>query len=179
MESNMKSKNLMQPIETGITSLNKWLSIVAAVFCALIMIIATIDVITAKVFSTSVPGAQGLIEEFNVVAVFLTIAYVAHERGHVRITLFERWMSDKLILAFKLLGYIIGTCICSFCCWRAWTLLLESIEQHTQKYGAIDFPVWPFQITVVLGFALLAITFLLLFVKEMLPRRDEPVPDHS
>lgn len=167
----MKSKNRMLPIETGITSVNKWCSFIAAIFGALIMAIATIDVITAKLFAMSVPGGKHLIEEFNVILVFLAVAYVAHERGHIRINILERWMSDRLASAFKLLGHLIGALAIGFCTWRAVAMLLESFAQHSYKYAAIDFPLWPFQMVVVLGCALLTITFIMLFIKEIMASR--------
>jgi TRAP-type C4-dicarboxylate transport system permease small subunit len=163
----MKSKNWLLPVETGITSLNKWLSIGAAIFGGLIMIIATVDVITAKVFDTSVPSGKQLIEEFNVLLVFLAIAYVTHARGHIRITLLERWMSAGVARAFRLFGHVVGALCIGFCAWRAVALLSESLAQHAQKYGAINFPLWPFQTALLLGLALLSITFIMLFVKEI------------
>jgi TRAP-type C4-dicarboxylate transport system permease small subunit len=172
----MKSKNGMIPAETGITSVNKWLSFVAAFFGALIMIIATVDVITAKFFATSVPGGKHLIEEFNAVVVFLALAYVTQERGHIRITLFEQRMPARL--AFRLVGHALGALIVGFCTWRAVALVLDSIAQHSYKYGAIDFPLWPFQAVVVLGCALMTITFILFFIRE-LRLRDRDKPGHD
>lgn len=163
----MKNKSWMLPVGTGITSVNKWLSIGAAIFGGLIMIIATVDVITAKFFDTSVPSGKQFIEEFNVLLVFLAIAYVTHERGHIRITLLERWMSARLAHAFRLFGYVVAALCIGFCAWRAAALLLETLAQHAQKYGAINFPLWPFQMVLLLGLALLTLTFIMLFVKEM------------
>jgi len=171
----MKSKNWMLPAETGITSVNKWLSFVAAFFGALIMIIATADVITAKFFATSVPGGKHLIEEFNAVVVFLALAYVTQERGHIRITLLEQRMPARVAHVFRLLGHALGALIVGFCTWRAWVLVLDSFAQHSYKYGAIDFPLWPFQMMVVLGCALFTITFIMLFIRELrLRERDKP-----
>jgi TRAP-type C4-dicarboxylate transport system permease small subunit len=174
----MKSKNGMIPAETGITSVNKWLSFVAAFFGALIMIIATVDVITAKFFATSVPGGKHLIEEFNAVVVFLALAYVTQERGHIRITLFEQRMPARVAHAFRLVGHALGALIVGFCTWRAVALVLDSIAQHSYKYGAIDFPLWPFQAVVVLGCALMTITFILFFIRE-LRLRDRDKPGHD
>jgi TRAP-type C4-dicarboxylate transport system permease small subunit len=166
MESKMKSKNWILPFETGVTSVNKRLSIGSTIFVGLIMIIATVDVITAKLFGVSVPSGKQLIEEFNVLLVFLAIAYVTHERGHIRLTILERWMSNRLAHTFRLLWYVIGALVTGFCTWRAVALVLDSFTHHAQKFGAMYFA-WPFQAVTVLGFALLTITFIMLFVKEI------------
>jgi TRAP-type C4-dicarboxylate transport system permease small subunit len=164
----MASRNWILPIEDKILSIDKWLSYIAAAFGALIMIIATVDVISAKIFSVSVPGGKQLIEEFNVIIVFLAIPYVAIERGHIRISLFDRFLSDKVTKILTLFGHALGACVISFCTWRAWVLLADSITQHSYKYGIIDFPLWPFQTVVLLGFGLLAISFIFLFIKGLM-----------
>jgi TRAP-type C4-dicarboxylate transport system permease small subunit len=163
----LKSKNLLPSVETGVTSVNKWLSIGAAVFGALIMIIATVDVISAKVFKTSVPNGKQFIEEFNVLLTFLAIAYVTHERGHIRITILEQWLSARVGHICRLFGHVVGALCIGFCTWRAVALLQDSFAKHAYKHGVLDFPLWPFQMVVLLGFALLTITFIMLFVKEV------------
>lgn len=163
----MKSNNWMLPVETGITSVNKWLSIGAAVFGALIMVIATVDVITAKVFDTSVPNGKQFIEEFNVLLIFLAIAYVTHARGHIRISILDRWVSAGVGHALRLFGHVVGALCIGFCTWRAIALLQDSFAKHAYKHGVLDFPLWPFQTVVLLGFTLLTITFIMLFIKEI------------
>jgi TRAP-type C4-dicarboxylate transport system permease small subunit len=175
----MASNNWILPVEDKILSIDKYLSYIAAVFGALIMIIATVDVITAKIFSVSVPSGKQLIEEFNVIIVFLAIPYVAIERGHINITLFDRWMSHKFARIVKLFGHTLGALVSGFCTWRSWILVADSFAQHSYKYGAIDFPLWPFQLVVLLGFALLTISFIVLFIKELvisqkIPPSSEP-----
>jgi TRAP-type C4-dicarboxylate transport system permease small subunit len=173
----MTSKNWLLPVEDKITSIDKWLSYIAAVFGALIMIIATVDVITAKIFSVSVPGGKQMIEEFNVIIVFLAIPFVAVERGHINISLFDRFLSDIVAKILKLFSHALGACVTGFCTWRAWVLLADSIAQHTYKYGAIDFPLWPFQLVVLVGFGLLAVSFIILFIKTLMaPEKKSASP---
>jgi TRAP-type C4-dicarboxylate transport system permease small subunit len=168
----MKRKNWLKPVENGITSLNKWCSFLAAFFVALIMVIATIDVITVKLFSFSVPAGKNFIAEFNALIVFMAISYVAIERGHIRITIIENRVSAGIAHAFKLLGHALGALTIGFCTWRAMILVLDSYNRHIYKYGALDYPLWPFQLVSVVGFALLAITFIMLFIKEVKSPRN-------
>jgi TRAP-type C4-dicarboxylate transport system permease small subunit len=172
----MASKNWILPVEDKILSIDKWLSYIAAVFGALIMLIATVDVITAKIFSVSVPAGKQLIEEFNVIIVFLAIPFVAIERGHINIALFDRWMSKTFARIMKLFGNALGALVSGFCTWRSWILVADSFAQRSYKYGAIDFPLWPFQLVVLLGFALLTISFIVLFIKELLISQKMPPP---
>ena len=170
----MASKNWILPVEDKILSIDKYLSYIAAIFGALIMLIATVDVITAKIFSVSVPAGKQMIEEFNVIIVFLAIPYVAIERGHINIALFDRWMSKSFARIMKLFGHALGVLVSGFCTWRSWILVADSFAQRSYKYGAIDFPLWPFQMVVLLGFALLTISFIVLFIKELTISQKSP-----
>ena len=82
--------------------LAKWLVYIAAISAAFIMTIAVIDVISSKAFDWSIPSSIDFIGELNVLLVFLAIAYTAQERGHIRITILDRFMSPGLYFAVRI-----------------------------------------------------------------------------
>jgi TRAP-type C4-dicarboxylate transport system permease small subunit len=125
------------------------------------VLLAVTDVIGYKLFSHGIPGASDLIEEFNVILVSMAIAYVQLERGHIRITVLEKFMSAGLSYGMRLAGYIIGILVCGLLSWRALILLQNMIENAVRKVGAIYFPLWPFSLALFLGFSFLTIAFII------------------
>jgi TRAP-type C4-dicarboxylate transport system permease small subunit len=155
-------RNLLLAVDTWVTRVCKWLSMVAAFCGGLMMIIAVIDVIGHSFFRIAIPMGVEFIEELNVYLVFLAIAYVALERGHIRITVVERLMPNGLILVFRLLGCLIGIAVFSFASLQALKYTLYGISVPLEKSGVIDFVRWPFIMGVFIGFSLLVISFILL-----------------
>ena len=71
------------------TAVSKVLTIIAAGSMAALMIVNVTDIIGTKFFLRSVPGALDISEELMVLVTLLPIAFLALERGHIRITLLE------------------------------------------------------------------------------------------
>ncbi|UCH07815.1 MAG: hypothetical protein JSV55_02155, partial [Deltaproteobacteria bacterium] len=76
-----------------VTKVTRWLAILGAVSLAVLMVVNFIDIIGTKFFLRSVPGALDISEELMVLLTLFPIAFVALERGHIRITLLEGRMT--------------------------------------------------------------------------------------
>lgn len=165
----MKGKNLLLSSSDGFTRVTRWLAIAAAACLGVTMLIGTIDVVGTKFFSWPVPGAKEIIEELNVGIVFLAIAFVAIGRGHIRITILERFMPKVLNFSFGILGYVAGILLSAFLSWRAFVLLQSSIQNHILKGGGeLLLPVWPGTLICFVGSGFLLTAFMLLLCKKII-----------
>jgi len=136
------------------------------------MVIAVVDVIGSKSVGWSVPSSVAFISELNVLLVFMSIAYVTRERGHIRITILEKFMSPGVNFAVMLFLYVLAIITCGLCSWRAVALIQTAIETNAIRSGAIDFPTWPSNVAVLIGFALMTIVYILLFARAIINKTN-------
>ena len=101
-----------------------------------------------------------------VLVTLLPIAYIALERGHIRITLLEEHLPSIVRFALEVIQYAIAALITGFITVRAFAELRKTIEVMTLK-GGIDLPVWPANAVVVVSFGFLTLVWLLLLAKRL------------
>lgn len=144
----------------------RWLTILAAVCIAVLMVVNFFDIIGSKFFLKSVPGALDISEELMVCLTLLPISYVALERGHIRITLLEERMPARVQLILRILQYLIATLISGFITARVFVQFQKTLRIMQLKEG-IDLPIWPGNLAVTLSFGILTVVWVLLLVKTL------------
>jgi TRAP-type C4-dicarboxylate transport system permease small subunit len=142
------------------------LAILAAVSIAILMIINFTDIIGTKFFLRSVPGALDISEELMVFLTLLPIAFVALERGHIRITLLEGRMPLAVRFVLQIIQYVIATLITGFITWRVFVQFQKTLEFMQLKEG-LDLPVWPANLVTVVSFGFLTLVWIVLLAKTV------------
>jgi len=153
---------LFAVFDSWLTRVCKWLAVIAAIVCGLMMVIAVIDVMAHQLFRYAIPMGVEFIEELNVLLVFLVIAYVALERGHIRITVLQPLFPSGLVHVLRILGHLLGIVTFGIAAWQSWEYMLYAISVPLEKMGVIDFVRWPFIGAVFLGWSLLVLSFIAL-----------------
>jgi TRAP-type C4-dicarboxylate transport system permease small subunit len=148
------------------TKITRWLAILAAVCIAVLMIVNFTDIIGTKFFFRSVPGALDISEELMVFLTLLPIAFVALERGHIRITLLEGRMPPAVRFILQIIQYVIATLITGFITWRVFVQFQKTLEVVQLKEG-IDLPIWPANLATVISFGFLTLVWMLLLAKTV------------
>ena len=144
----------------------KWMTVLAAICIALLMVVNFTDIIGTKFFLRSIPGALDISEELMVLLTLLPIAFVALERGHIRITLLERRMSSTVRLILQIIQYVIATGITGFITWRVYIQFQTTLKFMQLKEG-LDLPIWPANLAVVISFGFLTLIWFLLLLKTL------------
>jgi TRAP-type C4-dicarboxylate transport system permease small subunit len=153
------------------TRVTRWLVIVAAVAIGFLMVVNFFDIIGTKFFGVSIPGALDLSEELMVLVTLLPIAYIALERGHIRITLLEEHLHVSVRYALEVIQYALAAVITGFVTLRAFAQLMMTLENMELKTG-IDLPIWPANVVVVVSFGFLTLVWLLLLAKTLVVGRQ-------
>ena len=153
--------------ESAIEKATKWLTSIASVCLGIMMFLSVFDIIGAKVFKTSIPGTILIVEELMVIMLFLAIAYVQYERGHIAITLVYNRMNAKAVYIVDVVKNATGMVLFGFITWRSFVLLQNAIRMMAIKPGEIDIPLWPSILTVFVGSALLTVTYIFFFLKKI------------
>jgi len=127
-----------------------------------IMLLTVTDVILRKTVHKAIFGLYGITEEYLMVAlVFLSISYVYSKGGHVRVTLFEKYipeyakmMIDKTLeimaLAFFVLLAVAG-----------WQAAFEAWEYNEISSSGLGYPLAPAIFMVFLGCATTSLRILI------------------
>ena len=150
-----------------VTKTTRWLAIVGAISIAVLMILNFTDIIGTKFFLKSIPGALDISEELMVLLTLLPIAFVALERGHIRITLFEGRMTPTVRFVLRIIQYGMAALITGFITWRVFVNFQKTIHVTQLKKG-IDLPVWPSNLAIVISFGFLTLVWLLLLTKTLI-----------
>jgi TRAP-type C4-dicarboxylate transport system permease small subunit len=148
------------------TKITKWLAILAAVSIAVLMIINFTDIIGTKFFLRSVPGTLDISEELMVLLTLLPIAFVALERGHIRITLLEGRLPRAVRFVLQIIQYVIATLITGFITWRVFVQFQKTLEVVQLKEG-LDLPIWPANLVTVVSFGFLTLVWIVLLAKTV------------
>ena len=173
-ESALATGNEPPPLEYGpvdgfYTRLTRWFSYLAGAALLVIVVICVIDVISWKFFSWPFPSQQGLVKHLNVALVFLAVGYVQMERGSVAIELLQDSFGLRGVgkLAVRVFASVLGAGVCLFCAYRGWFLLSDLFHTHAVDTGVWRFPIWPFEMTMVVGWFLLGVAFLFTVARDV------------
>jgi TRAP-type C4-dicarboxylate transport system permease small subunit len=149
------------------TKITRWLVILAAVCIAVMMVVNFTDIIGTKFFLRSVPGALDISEELMVLLTLLPIAFIALERGHIRITLLEEHLPSAVRFVLQIVQYVIAMLITGFITWRVFVQFQKTVEVMLLKEG-IDLPIWPANLAAVIAFGFLTLVWMLLLAKTLI-----------
>jgi TRAP-type C4-dicarboxylate transport system permease small subunit len=141
-------------------------AVVAALVSAGIMLGVVMDVSRRQTIGGSIPGMLELVETFMVVVVFLGLAHAEAVGAHVRMGLVTRALPE-------LAGRIVRMAAMAVCMlgslWFTWATgrrALFAMEIAEVKPGLLRFPVWPARGVIAIGFALLALEYVVRIWEE-------------
>lgn len=166
----MENKTAWQKIDNLLSRVAKWFVYVAAASAGVMMAIAVIDVIGSKFFNRGILGTGEMIEELNIILVFMAVAYVQLDRGHIRIAIIENVLAPWANHILVMFGNLMGIFIFAFMSWRTLVLLKKHILIQVTKEGAIHFLLWPFSLAMFMGLVLLTIVYVAVFIKGLAGR---------
>ena len=155
-----------------IAKITKWLTIVAACCIAMMMVILFLDIFGTKFFHVSIPGALDISEELMVFLTLLPLAYLAAEKGHIKITLLESHLPPGIRFIVEIVQYLIATAICGIITWRVFVQFQKTFQFLTLKEG-IDLPIWPSNLVTVIAFGFLTLVWFLQLAKTLVTKLED------
>ncbi len=146
----------------------------------LILLILTVDIICTKVFSWSITGAKAFVEMLMVLLVFLTIPFVTADRNHIVVDLIK--FPRKVARVLDVIQYLFGFLLSGFFVWRTFVFLQEAVASKKIMLGTegwLNFPLWPIAISIVFGFVLTALIYIMqLIIAVGFPENKQPAQEH-
>ena len=126
---------------------------IAAVVAFLVALVGTIDVVTTRVLDQAIPGAFELSEAGLVLMVFLGLAVVTREKGHIKVDIITNRMNKHAQLICSLFALVLTTCFLGLMTWQMWSLALKSWKIKEMATGLLPFPIYPVKAAALLGLA--------------------------
>lgn len=132
---------------------------VSAAIVGLMMALTTVDVVLRYLFNSPIPGVYTLCEMLMVGIVYLAIAYVQQQKGHVRVDVFIDLLQGPPRLAFELAVLILALVCFSLATWQTGFQAWDAWVTGDYAMGLIPFPYWPAKAILSIGLGLLCLRF--------------------
>ncbi|WP_346914550.1 TRAP transporter small permease [uncultured Roseibium sp.] len=135
-------------------------------FAMMLLVIA--NAISRFLFNAPVAGAFEVTESMLTVLIFLSLALTQYEGGHIQVVLLTQRLPHGLQKLARLFALALGAVFFAWCSQAAWGYALKSFAINEQQWGAIRYPLYPVKFMVFFGLILLAIQYVLGFVRELI-----------
>ncbi len=148
--------NLLKTSNRVVETLSTSGAVVGGAGLVVLMLVATAGAIGRKM-GYPVPCSLEACETIMFASVFLGMASVALQGGHINVTLFTQRFSSQtqaLIDAFVLL---LSAGVFGLLTWSSWGLAWKWFLIREVRLGAFPWPIWPFRFLFVVGMGLIAL----------------------
>lgn len=136
-------------------------SILAGVALIITALLCTVDSLSAKIFSFSIPNGTDLVTYLNIPIVFLSMGFIQVERGNTVVDLVSNKFPGAVQKAVQIFGYLLGAFISIFLAVCEFNLTMNKLSTGARSSAAGNsFVVWPFALVVAIGYLLVGIAFL-------------------
>ena len=145
-------------VDAIVVKIFRYISYPAAILLVIIALIATINVITSKLFSWIVPSNIDWITYLIIPVVFLSLAHVQLDRGLVTVDFISSHYPKKLKDTIDIISDVLLIFINAFIGYRGFVLMFDKIAtKEMSSTDAGSFYLWPF--CLILGFGMFCFAF--------------------
>lgn len=131
-------------------------AVVGGVGIVILMLLATAGAIGRKL-GHPVPDVLEACETIMFASVFLGMAYVALQRGHINVTLFTQRLSPRAQTILDAGVLLLAAAVFGMLTWSSWGLAWKWFLIREVRLGAFPWPIWPFRFLFVVGMGLIAL----------------------
>ena len=128
-------------------------------------IIVSIDVIARKLFAVSLGGADELSGYAFAIGAAWSFAFVVLVRGNVRVDALYVHLPAALAAILDLVALLALLAFASVVAWYGWDVMAGSFSRGARSNSSLAVPLWMPQVLWWLGYAMFALTLLLLIAR--------------
>jgi TRAP-type C4-dicarboxylate transport system permease small subunit len=132
---------------------------------AVMTVIEVLNAVGRKLFMPF-PCALESVESLLVISVYMGVAIVALERGHVAVTLLTDRFSPSVQYALDAFANLLGALTFGFFATGAWIEAFKAQSHIEIRIGVYRFPLWPFKLIFAFGLTLLVIQLCVNVIKH-------------
>ena len=148
--------NLLNASNRFAEKLSRLGAVVGGTGIVILMLLATAGAIGRKL-GHPVPNSLEACETIMFASVFLGMAYVALQRGHINVTLFTQRLSPRAQAILDAFVLLLAATIFGLLTWSSWGLAWKWFLIREVRLGAFPWPIWPFRFLFVVGMGLITL----------------------
>jgi TRAP-type C4-dicarboxylate transport system permease small subunit len=148
---------VLDRIGRGYLVVEESLVIVAGMFVIVMMLITMADVVMRSFFNSPLEGAYEITEFMMAGVVFLGLAYMQREKGHLAIEIFTERMPPWARSVVRMFGYLVALMLFSAIAYETTELAYEAWDIQDYTMGAARLPLWPVKSAIAFGSILFCI----------------------
>ena len=150
--------------------INFWLISIGSLLLFFMLAIDLANVIGVKFGKEVVPAGKTFIEEFMAVLVYIGMAYVLLERGHIKTEILQKHFLPPFRFASDALSYLVIASTSAFIFWINIRVAIDCFQQNATFPDKILVPIGPFILTISISFLSLALCAVLLLIRDCLSK---------
>lgn len=148
--------NLLNASTRFVETLSKTGAVAGGSGIVILMLLATAGAIGRKL-GHPVPCSLEASETIMFASVFLGMAYVALQGGHINVTLFTQRLSTRAQTILDTVVLLLSAAVFGLLTWSSWGLAWKWFLIREVRLGAFPWPIWPFRFLFVVGMGLIAL----------------------
>ena len=148
--------NLLNTSTRFVETLSKTGAVAGGSGIVILMLLATAGAIGRKL-GHPVPCGLEASETIMFASVFLGMAYVALQDGHINVTLFTQRLSIRTQTILDTVVLLLSAAVFGLLTWSSWGLAWKWFLIREVRLGAFPWPIWPFRFLFVVGMGLIAL----------------------
>ena len=148
--------NLLNASTRFVETLSKTGAVAGGSGIVILMLLATAGAIGRKL-GHPVPCSLEASETIMFASVFLGMAYVALQGGHINVTLFTQRLSTRTQTILDTVVMLLSAAVFGLLTWSSWGLAWKWFLIREVRLGAFPWPIWPFRFLFVVGMGLIAL----------------------
>ena len=153
--------------EKAITLVSRMLNFVGVGFLVAMMILTVADVFMRYALNKPILGTIEITEYIMAIVSFFGLSWCALEEMNARVTIIVQRFSKKAQAVFNAINFLLCLSVVPLVAWQGF-----AASNHARQTGKFSFlleiPAYPFYFVLGVGFAMLTIVVILLFVKSLI-----------
>lgn len=162
-----KRSSPYERVDDIFTALTKWMVYIGAAILILVMLVAFVDVIIAKLLGSSVKYATEIITYCDVPLAYLGMGYTLLIGQMTSVDILFGRFKPAAQKVLNMLYDLVGIGFCVFLGWLAGRNMLSYYVSNTLSNPKGGFPIWPFALVETISWFVLAIAFLFCFLRYL------------
>jgi TRAP-type C4-dicarboxylate transport system permease small subunit len=155
--------NLLNAANRVVETFSRIGAVVGGVGIVILMLLATAGAIGRRL-GEPVPDVLEACETIMFASVFLGMAYVALQRGHINVTMFTQRLSLRAQKTLDAGVQLLAAAVFALLTWSSWDLAWKWFLIREVRLGAFPWPIWPFRFLFVLGIGMIALQLVFIVV---------------
>ncbi len=148
-------------IDNIVENVFKWMSYVSGILTFIIAVLVTVNIITTKLFSWSIPSATDYVSYMFCGLFYFAIGYVRLTQGLVAVDIFTQHFPSVVNDIITIFSDLVATGLYGMIGFYALPLMQKNMKYHVSSSTAAgSFELWPFNAIVMIFSLLFAFTMI-------------------